>query len=269
MRVTKDQLNNCLENLSLTDNQRKVYLYLFKEHKATVMEISKVTGLNRTTIYNIVEQLVNDELLHKESPKFGAKIIFSHPTKLVSFAKEKLSKYEDSTKQLSELMPELIANFKDLKLETRISQFEGIEGVKKMYNDVLETFENNPELKRDSLIGCSNLNKVIRNLPVRWSNQARKRQSELKITSRYLVPEDDNWRQYIKEKYLMPGLKYHPRFKNLPKNLMQIDTEISVYANKVSFISLKEEEPIAVIIESKVFSDSLKILLETLWGLIK
>lgn len=268
MRITKEQLNHCLENLSLTANQRKVYLHLFKEHRASIKEISEAVNLNRTSVYNIVEQLLRYNLLHKESSRFGAKIIFSHPNKLISYAKERLSQYQDSTKQLSELMPELIANFKNLKSETRISQFEGIESVKRMYNDILDTFENNPELKRDSLIGCSNLDKVIKNLPVRWSNSARKRQSSLKIVSRYLVPEDDNWREYIKEKYTKPGLKYYPRFKNIPKHIIKIDTEISVYANKVSFISLKEEEPITVIIESKVFSDSLRALFETLWNLI-
>ncbi len=96
--------------LGLNDNEREVYLAVLKAGKATPQRVSKLTGINRTTVYSIARKLMGLGLISED---LGAKTSYlsaESPEALGRlFEKEK---QELSTKQAAarELVQELRAH---------------------------------------------------------------------------------------------------------------------------------------------------------------
>ena len=53
-----DKIIYVLKNLGFEDKEIKIYLYLIKNPNSTVLQISKNIGIDRTTIYDILERLI-------------------------------------------------------------------------------------------------------------------------------------------------------------------------------------------------------------------
>ncbi len=262
MEIIK-QIENSINKLPFNYNAKRVYLYLLKKQKATAREISIAVKLNRTTVYKIIEELKKTGLARKESAKFGSKIIINSPHKLSLFAQENAVEANNAYNEIKTLLPELLVLSKVKNKETNVLYFEGVAGIKEMYNDILISHKINPKIE---VIGVSNCSLAIKNLPLRWANQHRKAVSEAEIKRRFFVPFGDEPDNYIKNYYEKYNLKNFAEFKKIPNQNLKIETEISIYGNKMSFISLKAEQPMAVIIEDEILTDSLRTIFESLWG---
>jgi sugar-specific transcriptional regulator TrmB len=107
---TKEKL---LENLGLKDTTVKIYLYLLKAKKATVLEVAKETGVARTNIYNNVSRLIQMGLVG-EAIEGGKKFLIPEsPNNLINFVRTK----EDIAKQAAGLLQ---ADFETNKYESKI-----------------------------------------------------------------------------------------------------------------------------------------------------
>ena len=53
----------------------------------------------------------------------------------------------------------------------------------------------------------------------------------------------------------------------MPPGELDVETEISIYANKVSFTSLVEKNPCGIIVENKTFANSMRCIFSILWNL--
>jgi len=54
-----NKINQALENLGFNEREIKIYLNLISEQNLTVLQISKRTNIDRTTIYDLLEKLMN------------------------------------------------------------------------------------------------------------------------------------------------------------------------------------------------------------------
>lgn len=132
------ELIESLQNIGLNDKEARGYLALLPLRRATAYMIALRSGLKKPTAYVVLESLVNKG--------FASKIPFDDKTFYVAKSpKECMSIARSKLQAAQEMLPELLAleNNSDDKVNT--SYFEGLDGVKEMYNRMIKYMKNKPE----------------------------------------------------------------------------------------------------------------------------
>lgn len=124
-------LEQYLQNIGLDDKEAKVYLAGLQTGPATIVELAKVSGIKRSTVYEVVEDLKEKSLVNVSQQ--GKRRIFSvqEPENLLLFLEQK-------NNVLRQILPDLeaIKNISARKPAIRI--FEGVSGLQQIYEDIIK-----------------------------------------------------------------------------------------------------------------------------------
>lgn len=123
-------LKKQLEKLNLTKREANVYVELLELGETTIEQISRKSKIKRTTVYDVIEMLKEKGLIGTTKRKKRTLYYAEDPRILENQLEEKKI-------VLNSLLPQLLsmANFIDKK--PSIKYFEGIEGIKNVYQDTL------------------------------------------------------------------------------------------------------------------------------------
>jgi len=237
----EDLIKN-LQNLGLNKTEIKIYLALLELGSASVRKIAQKTDVKRTNIYNFIEGLKAKELLTEI--KEGNKSIFipENPQTLVK-------KAENNLKNIKSDIPELMSIFNLPGSKPKIKFYQGIGGVKRIYEDTLITNE--------TIYEFSDYEKMFSVIEPEWLWNYPPRRASKKIKA-YSIAKYGPWAKKIKAKD-----KEHLRQTKFVKN-SQFDTEINIYGNKVAMISFRR--PYAgVIIEDVAIANTMRTIWKGWW----
>jgi HTH-type transcriptional regulator, sugar sensing transcriptional regulator len=238
-------LKRYLEDIGFNERKSGVYLALLRLGQGSAQEIANITGIKRTTAYNILKTLCDDKLA---SISFvGKKRVFiaEPPERLKNLLEEKLSVFDTALPLLKEAY-----NMNSTKLPIRY--YEGKDGIKLVVNELLNAkqkeyfYFGSMSLFVDCL-GQEFMEKFIQKrikLKI-WSNAIRFRKHEINNSITAASPE--NYR----------------RLKYIPKEIGRNVATILLYDNKVTIHSSASEN-YGMIIESK----ELFVLLKTVWDFV-
>src|SRR3989344_7031193 len=83
-----NNINSCLIELGFEEREINIYIFLIKNNESTALQISKGTEIDRTTIYDLLEKLIQKRIVFS---------IIKNKTKHFFALKPKdlLSHYED------------------------------------------------------------------------------------------------------------------------------------------------------------------------------
>jgi sugar-specific transcriptional regulator TrmB len=234
-----------LENLGLDDKEAQVYLGLLEVGEANIAEISKKSGVKRTTVYNAIENLKEKGLVSSTARRQNTIYIAEDPRKLEQGLSEKML-------FLKNILPELlsISNFIDKK--PKIKFFEGFEGLKNVYMDTL----NYPDQELLAWISEKYLESFDEKFLYDYYVPERVKR---KIWVRALAPDDLRISRFKEE-----DEKSLRKTRLIPTVKFPFSVEINLYGkNKISIISF--EEKIGLIIESEKIYGTLKSIFEINW----
>src|SRR3989338_7686286 len=140
-----------LETAGFTNGEVRVYLSLLELGETTTGGIIKKSKITGSKVYEILDKLIEKGLISyiiKEKTKYFQA---SSPKRLLDYINKK---QEDIIKQRTEIesiIPSL-ESIKQSKEPTQTSQiFEGYEGIKTVFNLILETLQKNEEYYAFSL----------------------------------------------------------------------------------------------------------------------
>lgn len=229
-----------LKEIGLDDYEIKIYLALLQESTITAMAISRKTKMERTTVYRVLESLIDKGLasfiVENKVKKFNA----ISPEKLLIRLKEK-------EEELKKILPEL-NNLLKLKkdAELNIEIYRGLSGIKSMIRDILI-------LKKDYV-----------------TILAEKELDELSLFFRLFMKSIEKER--IHERVLIKkGSKTYKskntQIKYLPKEYAY-STGFGVCENLVGIVLLSDPF-LAIKIENKELADTFRSYFEILWKIAK
>lgn len=237
------ELKEILEKLWLAENETQIYMVNLELGMTQVANISRLSGIKRTTLYWILERMEEKWLLKKHVKNNISYYEAIDPDKLYDI----LEKYIMS---LKEKLPELRALDNKFSSKPKIYYFEWAENVAELYK-----MENNDKPKRVRVFS-SNVDRKnweidkLRKLRNKIFHDSEKKADMNIILNREPTKSEDSWS------------KFHP--KTIDKKHLDIWISIKIYWNKTKFISMRESVT-GVVIENEEIAKTMKSIFDYIY----
>lgn len=239
-----------LLHLGFTPKEAALYLAALEVGEASpVSTIAKRAGINRTTAYDLLEQLVLRGLILTSDHKGYRSYQALDPSKLVAHLKEESIKYARLSKEAERLLPELQTHYHSRSDRPRVYFYEGVEGLMRVYEETLAS-------KGEILAyACSQENALT--IPGYFPRYY-KRRTEKNIPIRAIFPDTAEDRK----RHAMDGEELR-KSVILPQEKFNITPEINIFNDKIMIADWREK--LGIIIESKEISNALRQIFELSW----
>jgi hypothetical protein len=163
---------------------------------------------------------------------------------------------EERVERAKELIPQLSSLMSTLAFKPKIRFYEGLEGIKSIFEDVLTT--------QGEVLGYTSLKGLIDLFPDYFRQYCHKKIRN-SIKTRYIAPAAAEGVDIIDEYF---PKKYDPNLLEiLMVNPKEFDfrNEIAIYGNKVAVMSLNPDELIGLLIESATVAQTMKSVFDLAW----
>lgn len=241
-----------LTSLGLNSNQSKVYLAALKLGQASALDLSKESGVTRTTVYDNIRALKEYGLIIENLEEEKATFIAQHPKKLETLITQK-------EQIVTNLIPDLLEFYDLPKVKPRVKFFKGFKGIEEIHS---LTLENNSE-KLIRTIG--NINSFFSRIPKEiFTQEYIEKRKKLGIKNLFIatnpIEEINKLGLFgiVKDKKNFREVRLAPRGLDFP--LFQ-----SNFGNKVALLS-SSKEGFSMLIESNDFANSFKSSFDYFWG---
>lgn len=246
-----------LEKLGLSTTEAKTYLACLELGEASIQQIAKKAELNRITTHVTVEKLVADGLV-KEIKKGKRRIIIAEiPERLIDNMLDKKISLERQVNTLNTLLPELKSIYNYSETKPRIRFFEGLEGLKIVYNDTLTGTHKQIQAFTAYQAVDKTLNKWLNNnyVPARVKKGIH---AQVIAPTSNLAKEKGRTDKQQNRKTILVSSKEYP-----------FSIEVMIYGNKVAIISFRSKELMGVIIESQEVAKTFFLIFKLAWQTAK
>ncbi|MDP3975932.1 MAG: helix-turn-helix domain-containing protein [bacterium] len=254
-----NELISQLGLLGLSENEAKLFITLLEVGANPVSVVARKAEVTRTTAYAALETLMNKGLVSLVE-KNGIQQYAPVSTQMLErYAREQRDHAEANLKLVREMMPQLKSLTGELVMAPKVKYFEGVEGIKNIYQDTLEVLGQLAKEQRVKYAYSSapQVSDELRDYLDHYIEERRR----LKIQIRGIFPDTSASRRYIKSAKRLLAL-----VRIMPKDLeFRFDAEISIYGDKVAIMSLKGDRLHGVIVESLEISATQRAIFELAW----
>ncbi|HYF29135.1 MAG TPA: helix-turn-helix domain-containing protein [Candidatus Paceibacterota bacterium] len=239
------EITASLEGLGLGANEAAVYIAMLSLGPATVLSISRASGVKRTTIYNVLESLKQKGLVRTDVRGFKQLYAAEHPKKLESMLEQRRG-------ALLDLLPELEAQFDLKRGESFIKYYEGVGAIRNAYFEMLEGLNHDDEF-------------LVVGDPDRWEDmngsfatEFIRERNRKKLRIRMMLVDSSTARRYKEHE-----TNFQETIKMLPAD-SKVDTNLVVTPRKV-IIQQMLKPSILVSIENKSIITMHTELFNVMW----
>lgn len=242
-----EKIIDSLIELGLEEKEAYVYMASLVLGATTILKLSKQSGVNRTTTYEIIESLERKGLMKKEI--YGLKTLFApEPPERLEGA------LEAKRALLARTLPELEGKYHLKSTGSAIKYYEGLTAIKNVYDDLLKDMR-----PHDFYCAVSNT--------AEWQgigddyfmkNHVEKRVN-LKIDIRLLFVDSP-----VARRRKETERNFNEKVKLLP-NDANIHVDMVVTPYKLVIFQL-HEPMVALVVENKTMINTQKELFELLWN---
>lgn len=246
---------NILIQAGLSEEQAQAYQSLLDKGPQRASDLAKWTGIKRGLIYKVLEQLESMGLVSKAGgPGTVATFSPAHPSLLLSNIERKEKEIALNKEMLASSIGSLSSKYNLIIGKPNIQFFEGQEGMKKVLDDTLT-------VSRDTEIYTyADLEAILKYIPDINKSYSDRRE-KLGIKKKGLLLDSPRVREIIKN--------YHTDTtdtKFIQYGATELETVMQIYENKISYITLKENSMIGIIIEDPLIYKIHKLLFDYTWN---
>lgn len=230
----------------MTENESKIYLTLLSLGATTILKLSAVSEIKRTTAYAVVESLQQKGLVKIEVNGFKKLFIAESPEKLEVML-------ELRRKKMKELLPEFLAIQNLEGVESFIKYYDGLESIKTVYEEILKKMRPHEEY-----LSIGNPSKWFP-LDTEYFSNFRQRRAELSrkinFKIRHLLRDCEKARELKNyEKNYNEEIKILPEKINFSSNLIIIPKKVIIHQLIPPFRAIVIENPSAVHLQRELFN---------------
>ncbi|HOX41018.1 MAG TPA: helix-turn-helix domain-containing protein [bacterium] len=231
-----------MSNLEINGLSQKIlfaYQKLLSLKRATVLELAKASGEDRANLYRYLDSLISKRLVSEVYENKKHYYIAEPPEALQKFIAAEKAKIDS-------IIPGLKALEKEALDRPKVRFFEGKEGIKTIYDELLE--------ERSEMLAFAWPEKILDAIDFH-DELLVKRRLKYKIFARVIYP--DTKAAHRRD----TGLKEARYSKHVPP----FDAVYLISGNKTAMFSLKRWIT-GVLIENREITQGLRALFETLWA---
>jgi sugar-specific transcriptional regulator TrmB len=240
-----------LHGIGLPKNEAKVYLAILRLGSASIGGISKDSGVNRRSAYDIAENLVRKGLVGYVTKDKVKHFQITSLEKLLEFAKEKKEQAEMNEKELESIANEHASARKYISDRHEVSILSGRESRKIVFEDILRLGKEN------CCLGGHTPSKLSMNYVKQWH----RRRARAGIMDRVIYCKKDPFADYLKK------LK-HTEVRIMPKPI-DSKTIFNIYDNKMAIFLWANDQPLTIWIDNKKVSDDFRGYFNFMWNKAK
>ncbi len=238
-------LSEVLLQMGLSKKEAKVYLACLELGSSSILQISQKSGVNRGTIYYLIEQLIKKALISQTTKKKRVFYVASEPNEIFKLLKDK-------EELLKTVLPDLNALNNTSIKKPKIRYYEGDEGIVKVYKNTLTTKKEMLSIANFDQFGL-----MLKADPDYVKKRVKKGIFLKLITTN--TKENRVWKK--RDKKEMRDMKL------VSPKTYPFQIEIDIYDNFVNLTSYKEK--IGIIIESKQIAETMRLVFNLCWDNIK
>ncbi|MEK7583459.1 MAG: helix-turn-helix domain-containing protein [Patescibacteria group bacterium] len=245
----KNTLFSSLLEMGFSQKEASVYMALLALGKGTVSEITRKAGINRTTGYDILNDLVQKRLVSVSGKEPKQEYLAESPDKVIEYLELELEQKQKNLKEAKALIPQL-KSIHTVAGRPKVRFYEGKQGLIEVYEDTLTSTE--------TIRAYATVDDMHRALPGYFPKYYKRRAGK-GIHIRAIIPATPIGRERAskdkdesRETALVPADKYY------------FSPEINIYDNKVMIASWREQ--LGIVIESAEIADAMKKTFELAWA---
>lgn len=249
-------LNDVLTEIGLDKKEAQVYTTLINNGPLTVAQLAVKSKQKRTNLYNILSNLEILNLVKKDVSNNTTKYSPNSPEEIEKLIQSKKSMLSQAKLNFEIIKNSLISNYTLIENKPLISTYEGIEGLKKVYEDVNYTGDTLLLYRSQFENQSEKLGEVIDDQMIKQVN--------LGIKTKVIGPpyKDTKAMKKIYTEYDKHRL-VEQRF--ITEVNFTLPAQIMVYGSKVAISTIKKDI-ITTLIDNKYIADTLRIIFESLWN---
>lgn len=244
-------IKEILNSINIPDPAQKIYMALLENGKATARTLSHRTGITRTSVYDQIKILKTKGLVTERAIEGSTLFEISDARQLSILLNEQADQLHTQQDFLKKNLPLLID--KSQSLQPKVRFFEGEEGVKQLFKDILWhdnitlylywPYEQMLDFLGKDFLTWFREKRKARNIPIQtiWGH------SNGKIKDNIFIDDGKD----VKRRHLIQ--------KNIPS------MGYIIYDNKVAFMSSRKES-FGFIVESVEFTNLQKMQFDILWN---
>ena len=238
-----------LTELGLEEKEELLYKALLELGTASVTEATKTAGVHRTLGYETLGGLEKKGLATQVARRGKKYFIAAPPERLIDYTEQQSKEWKRRTSLAKEILPALSAQYRGIGARPVVRYYEGVEGLKQIYEDSLTAHD---------MIRSYSAVETIKELMYDYAERYFKRRAEKKIYIRAITKVSD-YAIYLK----MVQEKFMRELRLVPADKFNFTLERYIYNDKVAYMSFIDR--FGVIIESKDIADSEKYIFELAW----
>lgn len=249
---------NILIQAGLSEEQAQAYQALLEKGPQRASDLSKWTGIKRGLIYKILEQLESLNLISKKGGP-GTVAVFSpsHPSLLLSNIERKEKEISLTKEMLASSLGSLSSKYNLITGKPNVQFFEGMEGVKKILEDTLNT--------KDEVLTYLDMEIVEKHFKEINNEYVKKRETK-GIKKRIIAIDNEFTRALFQKRHLEnPNFFSVTDLKMAKTSLNEVEGAIQIYENKIGIITISKENLISILIEDDRINKLFKSMFEALY----
>lgn len=242
-----------LKDSGLKDKESQLYGILLEKGASPASEIIKSSKLKKGIVYKTLYDLEAKKLISQYTE--NKKLYFKpeHPFRLAELADAQLKASQNQHLTLETYLPQLVSAFKTTGNQPGVKIYEGIEGIKEVYNDTLK--------EKATISAILQTSEVEPKIYSWLTRHYAKKRTELGIWANVIVAQDSKSKDYIRK-----NEKEHRETRSVPKERFPIGIEVDIYGDKVAFINFKKgQDLIGIIIHNPLIANTMRALFSLSW----
>jgi sugar-specific transcriptional regulator TrmB len=252
----KETLINQLSALGLSAEESRIYLELLQEQR-THLELARKTGINRTKVYRIAEDLEKRSLIARQTDDRGTFLIATDPTTLevqIASKEEKLKNQRDIFANLLPQLNELQKNSSYAPGFFEVNTYEGVDGMKQMLWHELKAKDE------VLLFGSGTLDKVVND-----DKRFAERHRAMTVAAGYHVREIINPNEKDECFTSLEEFKAIFSKKEIPRSKLRLDQQIVIYNDTVAVYHWRNNEKVGYEVINEAYATMWRQLFEHYW----
>lgn len=246
-------IEKLVQNIGLSEEEAKIYICLVNSGTIPARKIALETKINRSLVYKILKQLIDQGIVIEDKNKKAISVFRAlHPSKLQTFLKQKESDLKLADQSYHEVVSALGAQFNLTCGKPTVHFYEGIEGLKYVYKDILHTKKDIKLIRSPKDNDVSEVAKIVL--------EQIKRQVDRGIKTQAIVPMEYPYDNVVVQKD-KENLVTRCR---IPRAELHVPAQVIIYGHKVALTSF-EGCMITTIIEDVGIAETHTQIFDRLW----